>query len=212
MITKEEERKYLGAFYARGSGSVRGQEVAKTTARWTDHNLVVEFNHSKYGTIILTLIEATVGYAYDSLEYDYEEDRLAALPESAARVVEYGTWNINLESKTLDAHHENWIGHKSTRIDFEDITLVYPSVVSDDGTCKVCGSDEFFLRSFGTQALKSVGPYNFVSLRPAYLKIHNASPTISCTQCQTPHSSSGTFNGGFVVDGVSNRREDLVTT
>lgn len=206
MITKEDERKYLGAFGARGQGNVRGSEVAKTTARWSDSNLIVEFNHSKYGTVFLTFVEATVRYAYDYKDYDSDEDRLAALPDSAASIVEYGTWTIDLENKTLDAHHENWMGHSSTRIEFEDIVLVYPSVI-DDGTCKVCGSDEFYLHSFGTQALKAVGPHEFVSLRPAYLKIRNAFPAIKCTQCQTPHSSSGTFNGGFIIDGKSNRRD-----
>ena len=208
MITREDERKYLGAFHSRGSGGVRGTEVGKTKAYVEGKDIVVDFNHSKYGASRVTFTNVFVNYCHSRFEYETVEEMKDNYLKDAANIIEWGTWEFNLDKDTIVAFHSNWAGHYSTSVTYEDIILTLPENLPDDGTCKVCGSEEFVLRSFGTQRLKVTGPYTFESTAPAALKILNAMPHIQCASCNTEHSSSGSFNGGFVVDGRSNRRED----
>jgi hypothetical protein len=210
VITVEEQRKYLGAFNARGSGSVRGTEVGKTTAQIDGKNILVTFYHSKYGVVQVTFTDVFVNYCWTYKDYESIEERDLNELEDAAKLIELGTWGINLEDRVITAHFTNWRGYYSTYVKFTDISLALPDNIPNDGTCTVCGSEEFVLRSFGTQRLKVIGPYTFESTAPATLKILNAIPHIQCASCDTEHSSSGSFNGGFVVDGRSNRREDIM--
>jgi hypothetical protein len=208
VITQNQERIYLGAMHARGSGNVRGSEVANVEPSIVDNELIVKMTHSHYGAMEVNFIGMSIDYAYPARGYDTDEAREANLTDDAMRIIQYGTWEIDIDKKSLSAMNENVFGYSRARISFSDMTVTIQDNIPEDGQCRACGSEEFILKSFGTQRLKSVGPHNFEATSPATLSIINSSPRITCASCNTEHASSGTFNGGFVIDGRSNRRED----
>lgn len=208
MITDQEARTYLGAMCPRGDGMVRGSDVSNVKAYLDGLDLVVTMSHSQHGAFEVRFVEIGPEFIYPS----WKEHDEGVTNDDAREIVESGTWEINVDKRQLYAGRQSFLGYSSTRINFADIILTLPESVPTDGRCRACGSEEFILRSFGTQRLKVVGPHNFESTAPASLKILNAIPHIQCASCNTEHSSSGTFNGGFIVDGRSNRREDQVKT
>ena len=194
---------YLGDLYPRGSGSVRGGEVSKTEAHWEgeDSDLVVSIQHARHGLFSVRFTNVEISYAYHDVDGDARANTIY--------VLEYGTWSIDPDTKTLTAGRDSFMGYSSAKFSYDTLELDLPDTPpKDDGSCRVCGSFDFVLHSFGTQPLTAVGPHNFTARASASLSIRNSSPTIRCQECNTPHASSGPFNGGFVIDGKSNRRED----